>query len=371
MRARRSIPATCALVLVLAGAAGAAIGFGDQEPLDLEAARARWESLDPERRAQLAGRFEELRAMDGERRRALDERLAQLRSAESEALEELPRPAREELEGLRPAERREVVRELAHDALVERSRRVREALPPATRSRLDGADAERVRDFVRERKRARHGERLGMALGELGRELGVPAEERARLSALAPEEREAELIELHRRLLDRRVEQNGLPAWIEPGEWETWRDLRGREFFERVERRRRERGARLEGAAEDSGPARPGPARGPRSDRGSDSEFGRESGHDGGGRQGGPALGEEQRAVMRLLRPDPAWRVELGRLDHRERHERISRRVQERVLAALEARPDLLGAAAPAALEELRGLQGRAFGEALRRQLER
>jgi hypothetical protein len=263
-----------------------------------------------------------------------------------------------------------VVRELAHDTLVERSRRVREALPADARSRLEGADADRVRDFVRERKRARHGERLGTALGELGRELGVPPEERARLEAVAPEQREAELIELHRRLLDRRVERNGLPAWFEPGEWASWRDLRGREFFERVERRRRERGARLEGADEGAGP-RPGPPRGPRSEREAKLEVEREHGRGGGGRPGGPGLGEEARAVLRLLRPDPAWRVELGRLDHRERHAQISRRVQERVLAALEVRPELLGPGAPQALEELRGLDGRAFGEALRRLLER
>ena len=275
----------------------------------LEGARERWEAMSAEERAEIERRFDELNAMDAERRAEIEQRYELVCSAERTALAEMSERSRRQLEELPAGERGVVVRELAREALAERARRAQEHLPATLRERLEHAVGVELDALVREIKLARRDERLSRALERLAGELGLSPEEQSAIAGLSTAEREAKLFELHQRRLERRVQRDGLPEWIAPEEWESWRGLTPREFRSR--------------------------------------------------------LAERQSAP---LRPDPEWHVELGRLPAQDRRAQIEKRLKTRALELLARRPD---APEPAELERLRSLEGQAFFESLRPWTER
>ena len=310
---------------------------------DLDQARARWESMGPEERAEIKRRFERLRGLDAEQRKELERRHSSLKAAERQALEAAPEQVRAELEALPPREREQVVRELGRDALAERGRMARGELPAEVRARLEGADPQERRAILDELKRSNRGDRMFRVAEKLERDLGLPEDKRSRLEGLPPKERERRLFELHARRLERKVERDGLPEWIDPKEWERWGQLEPREFHDRLDRRSREQGQG--GVLEAFGPR-----------RGPGGRAGGPGGLGGPGGPGGPDLGK-------LMRPDPSWRLELRKLPHDERRAEIGRRVRERVLDHLRAQPEAVD---PLELERLEQLEGEAFTEAVR-----
>ena len=345
--------------------AGVAPGQGSPGQDSIDQARARWESMDPQQRAELKRRFEQLRALDSDGRRDLERRHRELREREAEAVDELPQPVRERLETLPPDQRRTMVRELTREALERRGRSIREELPEPLRERLERADPRERRALLAELKGARKDERMQRALGKLERDLELPEGERRGPDQLRPEEREARLFELHRRRVERRVEGEGLPEWIGPDEWKRWGELPPREFHERMDRSRRERGG---GSFREAFKSRRGPdpsAPDPSAPEPSAPESG--APEPGTPDRDEPAEIPRRPSLGQLMHPDPVWRLELLELSPQARRAEISRRVKERVLEAGRTRPDLFEAGE---LERLEQLDGEAFEAALRERRE-
>jgi hypothetical protein len=300
----------------------------------------RWTRMSDAERAEIQRRFEAFRHMDADGQRELERRMLRLRELEERARREMPRELAAELEELDHRQRAQLVREMVEHELSERGRDLYQRLPPEWRRRFEEVHASDRRGVLMEMMQAHRGDSMLHAIGQLARELDLPPEEVRRLQSLAPEEREAELLDLHRRALERRVEEGGLPSWIAPEEWAAWRELSAREFHERFQQRKREAG--LLGFASPLGPA---PGRG---------EPWRE-----------PPPGMQE--LRRRMRPDPLWRLELRDLDPEERGAEVDRRVRERVLELLEERDDLRPGDED--LRSLRRLRGRDFMDRVRASL--
>lgn len=309
----RLLTTVAALVLLLAAPAVAQSSKGP----DVERRRAaleRWEGMPPEKRALLRERFEAYRGMDEAQRRELRRRFEQLRDVERDVEAELPEDVRERLEGLPPAERRELLREHLSDELHERGRRRRRALPRELFERLKSADPGSRRGMLRERFGRVD---LDGALRDLGRKLELGPSELERLTGLPERDKRDALLGLRRRELSARVAREGLPPWLDEQRWRSWQALSDRAFFEA-----------LHGAREANDPQ-----------------------------------AERRRELRRLLRPDPATLAELAHLPERGRRSELERRMRAGALDKLEASPGLLP---EGELEVLRGLEGRAFFERLR-----
>ncbi len=313
-----------ALVLALAAPLAA------QDDRQHAEARERWSRMSAAERAEIERRFEAFRRMDAVQRHQLEDRMGHLREAKKRARERLPRETRKQLDRLGPAKREEIVSELTRENVSERGRDLLERMPAEWRERIEGAaPAERPR-LLRKLKEQNRGTRMEHAFDRLGEELSLSDEEIRRMKSLPLEQREAELLALSRRAMERETETGGLPDWISEAEWKSWKGLPPREFHERRHMKRREAGI--------------GPGRG------------RRDAHEGA------------EHLRRLTHPDPTWRLELQDLSPSERRAEIERRLKERLLEFLEQRRELV---TEEELERLRGLSGRELMDATREQRRR
>jgi len=154
----------------------------------LDEARARWEQMTPEQRAQMRERFERFRQMPPEHREAMEDRARFLREAMRRAEERLSPEDRARIAALAPARRIEVLRDLAMLDGRERGARIHGALPEAWRERLERVPAEeraRVLGEMQQKMREhRHGDPRGQGPESRGgpgpeaRERGADARER-------------------------------------------------------------------------------------------------------------------------------------------------------------------------------------------------
>ena len=307
------------LIAAVLCAAPAAVAWQEAKPAPEEvqekelSPRERWERLSPEEREVMRKRFEEFQRLGEDERRQLRDRTKRMHSMERDVRERLPRDVRRKLEGLPPKERDELMKELVEQEATDRGRRMRDKLPREVREQLESASPEErdrlLRDF-RERHREEWSKR---ALRRYGERFELPEDEVRRLQALPREERKQAVLGFRRREMSERFAADGLPDWLTPDQWKELSALDDRAFFERFDELEPERG--------------------------------------------GP-LGE----LRKLMRPDPAWMLEMSELSPGERRKAMGRRLRERVLGHLEANPDLLPAAE---VERLKELEGREFMEAL------
>ncbi len=352
--------------------ASSALHAAPQRPSDLDGARERWKQFSPEQREELRRRFEHFKRLGEDERATLRGRFEHLGLVKRRAVEELPESVRRDLEALAPPARREVLREVAAERLSEHVRDVLELLPPHIRAEYDGATADErlriVRDFARQlNERARH------ELLRLGRELQLDPARVEAIAKLEPHELGRKVLELKRESIERRVAEHGLPPFITNEQWTQLRTLQGHEFF-------RQWGA-LHGAhaphdrAGPGGERRPGggfgPGEGPGGREGAgppprpEPKAERGGERNGGSRDLSPRA-ERLRAMREAVRPDPAWFVELSRVDPNERRRVIGERLRERALKFLAGAPELVSAQQ---LEQLRKESGGRFHEALKRLL--
>jgi hypothetical protein len=228
-----------AVTLVASGVNARAV----QEPSSptLDAARARWERLSPEEKARLQKNYERYRALSEEERRNLAERARVLHDERERVGKDLPPQTRERLQQLDPDTRREVMRDMVEGEVRERGARIREKMPDAWIQRLEQARPEdRARYLAEFQHRAR--ERITLAaIDKIGRKLDLPREETERLKGLPSEQRMTELLELKKRVSARDAERFGLPDGMTQAQWDEWQALPPAEFFERMQRWRRDR----------------------------------------------------------------------------------------------------------------------------------
>ena len=355
--------------------AGGAPGSEAGAPPDHELAQ-RWRALSPERRAELARRYEQLRAMPDGEREALVARARELQRIEADVLDELSSEQRARFDAMPAETRRGVVHELVLQRARERAERLREALPTERLEALQRGDR-RERERALGDLRREHERELPRRIRAVGTDLGLPEAELGRLVGLPHELQRRELAELVRRRFAAWVAENGPPPGVDPAEVERLLAAPP-DVFARRYGRVRERVAELGllpelGADSDGRGGRPdgprfGPPREGRPDGGRP-EGGRpdggrrdggQRGRDDGGRGGDPAhaapppwarsaLGGRPRgdhgldstgaAWLQRLRaasaPTVAERLELADLPAERRDQVLGERVRERVLGVL------------------------------------
>ncbi len=240
--------------------------FQDEKSPTLDSARARWERLSPEEQARLQKNYERYRALSEEERRNLADRARVLRDERDRVHDELPPRTRERLQQLDPDTRREVMRDLVEGEVRERGARIREKMPEALVQRLEQARPEdRARFLAEFQRRAR--ERVTLAaIDKIGRKLDLPREETERLKALPGDQRLAEVLELKKRLSERDAQQFGLPEGLTQAQWDEWQTLPPAQFFDRMQRWRRERETERNGGVEGQALHELGQAMRPRQD---------------------------------------------------------------------------------------------------------
>jgi len=308
---------------------------------DLERARARWNELSPQHRAELAERFERWKSLSEEERTRLRGRFDKLSSLRRAAQDCLPDKARSDFARLRPEQQASVLSGVASQQIQERGRELLQRMPSYWRERLEGANAaERAR--LLEEFRARMHKKALARIDVFERDGALDATAAARLRQSAPEELARELVGLEVRRFRERAEREGLPPYIDAAQWEQWKSLPQREQWERLHHARH--GSERRNAAEGRGESR-------------------RDGERGGQRT--PASEPEKR-LREALRPDPEWFVEFVNAEPEVRAELVATRLRARALGVLEQTP---GPLSTEQLTELRGLHGREFFEALQRAL--
>jgi hypothetical protein len=304
MGASRTLAVLVALVLFPGLAAGQ----------EREAALERWSRLDEEQRTVLRERFELFKGMNEGKRRELRDRHQRMKELGQDAKARLPKEVRRKLDSLGPDERREVMRDLLREESAERGQDLLERMPSEWRVKLQAAPAEERRMVLGEFKSHHRRRGLSRAIDKLGRELQMSPAQLQELREMAPEQQERRVLELHRSVVDARIARFGLPTWISSEEWDEWQALEPREFFERFNARRRERGVGpLPGLASEAGP-------------------GNERTRAAGWREPDADLSR----LKHLMRPDPEWRLELMKLSPSERRTEMEKRVRARVLEFLD-----------------------------------
>ncbi len=352
------------------------LAFGQELGGGLEQARARWEHMSPAERARIAQHFNEFRGLSEAERERMVSHLNRVAEARREIEARIPDELRAKLEQLEPSERHQVLREYVESAMGERAERLREKMSPELLQKLDGATPAEREELLRTRREELRN-RAPRVIDYLGRQLALPPEEIERLKALPPQEMRSAIGDLGRR----EMERHGPPPGVDPQEFRGWHELPPPEFMERMHCHGM-RGFRGDGE-------RGGPPDG-RSRFGEigppDAPFGgtpgarpevRPEGREGerGARSGGPLptdgprgprresrlTTEGQTLVLRAVRPEREWIVELAAQPREARREEIEKRIHARVVESLRTQT----AVSAAELARLDSLRGREFFEAL------
>ena len=181
-------------------------------PMDLAKARAKWDTLSPERRAELAAAWQKLQKLSPEERAKLVERAERLRAMRQRFQEQLTPEARQRLEAMSPEQREHALRELVHAAGRERGARLRERLPEHTRAEFETLSPEE-----RAQRMARFHEGLAdrglhLIMEKVGERVGVDRAELERLRTLPSAEKEQAVRSLLARLSFEDARKLGLKA---------------------------------------------------------------------------------------------------------------------------------------------------------------
>lgn len=328
-----------ALRCVVAGLFLGALAHGSADP---QTPRERWERMSEDEREVMRERYRELQTMDPEARAELLRQSRGVQQRREQVEEALPGPWRERLSELDPHSRRRVVRDHFFDRARELGRRFRERLPDDLVRKLEGADPlERMR-LLRQFREERREEDLDQLLGRFADELGVSEEERDLWRKLDGDARHEKAMELGRRFVAGRVEALGLPAWISEEDWAELEAQSDRVFLEnwrRLDAGPEYRPDFLPPQSEDRRGGPPGPGAPPE--------------HRPQPRGGPPVL---------ELRPTLEDWLEFHDLPPEARRERVAEKVRARLLQRLEEQ----GRMSEPELEELRGLRGSDFVDAVR-----
>jgi hypothetical protein len=325
------LAASVSAASVPAASAPAAQDAGAPPSTSIESARERWQKLSPERRRELAERFERWRSMSEEERDRMRDRYHWYDRMRRSECDRLPDSAKKSLEGLDPERRCEAIHGLLSERISERGHAILDMLPPEWREKLERASPEerqRIVEEFKERTRARALARID----DLAREGEIAPEEAERLRGLAPNALVGELVTVERR----RIERRGPPSHVNAEQWDAWKALPDRQFFERWnEVRRRSCSSGGKGRSrwhEEEAPRTPREA--------------------------------QLRELQRSLWPESAWWIEVSKLpmSREQRREQVGARRRVQVLEVLARSPEL---ASSAQVEELRALEGEAFFEAL------
>lgn len=228
-----------ALLLLLAAVLAAPLSAqeGSGQSADADALRKRWETLDPESREALRGRYERLRSMSPEERERALTLAKRLRAESDEMLRSLEPAEREAIEALEPAERGRVVRALVADRARVMAARLRLHMTDEERARIkDASSAERA--AILGAVRARVMGELPRKARRMGETLGLSPKELERFSSADPKERRAGMISLARRRAAQHVRTQGLPDSVTEADWERISKLPDGAFVRAVQRLR-------------------------------------------------------------------------------------------------------------------------------------
>jgi hypothetical protein len=302
---------------------------GERTPASIESARERWQKLSPERQRELAERFQRWRSMSEEERAQMRDRYHWYERMRRSECDRLPESAKQSLERLDPERRCEAIHGLLSERISERGQAILDMLPPEWREKLEKASPEqrlRLVEEFRKRMRARSLEHID----DLARDGELSAGEAERLKGLEPAKLVGELVAVERR----RIERRGPPWNVSAEQWEAWKGLSDRQFFEHwneVRRRscsRSERGRRR--WCQEDPPKTPREA--------------------------------EVRELQLSLWRESAWWIEDWKVPSEQKLEHIDSRKRARALEVLERSRELVTADV---LAELRALEGEPFFEAL------
>lgn len=249
----------------------------------IEIAREHWSRMPQDEREEIAVRYRDFQTLDDQERRALYRRARRLSGLQEELVLSLPEGARLRLERLEPEKRRRVLRDMLEDELRDRGLRVHGTLPTELARDLEHAPPSERRRLLRDFDRG--GRRL--RLENLARELGIDEAELGDLSRLDDDELDARLHELRRRVIERAVEERGLPRWLSVDEWSELRAVDDATFTRRWRLALSRRGATEANPFEQ---------------------------------------------LMRSLRPDPSWHVENAHMSSEERRVAVYRMAKKRAL---------------------------------------
>lgn len=360
--------------------------LGQEQAGRLEQARERWERMSPAERARIAQHFNEFRGLSEAERERMKSHLNRIADARREIEASIPAELRTKLDRLESRERHQVLREYVESRMGERAERLREKMSPELVQKLDSATPAEQENLLRARREELR-KRAPGAIDYLARQLALPPEEVARLKALPLEEMRRAIGDLGRRDMERR----GPPPGVDPREFERWHNLPPPEFMERMHGHG-QRGFRGDGERGGPPPEGQHPPRDGRDGRGGEGrrpegrgQFGPDApgGPPPDGPRGGPPpdgdhrdgpegprpprregrlSAEGQKAVLKSLRRESEWIVELAELPREQRNEEIDRRVRARVVENLRSAPNVT----PEELARLDTLKGREFFEALR-----
>lgn len=298
----------------------------------LESVRQRWERLPPEEQARLREIYERYRSLSEDERRALIARSRRVSEEKERVRAQLSDEARANLQKLAPEKRREVLHDLVEGVARDRGARIREKMPEAWINRLDEARPEdRARYLADFQHQARERVARG-AIDKIGRKLELSKDEVERLKALPEPQRAASVLELRNRLSTKDAAEFGLPPGVTQAQWNEWQALPPEEFFEVMQRYRREHEWQQ---AERSGDPQTAPS---------------------------PERVRAYRALEEALRPRALEFVQLADLSPAERRQRLAELRRARVMVVL--RDNAL--AAPERLAELARLPEGEFVRALR-----
>ncbi len=285
------------------------------EPVHAQQGRqARWSKLTPQERERILRNYGEFQRVDPSLRQEHLARWRRLHELGGSGRGVIPAEIQRQLEGLEPAQRRELLREYFQHRLEELELRLERA--GQAKARFGQPGAQPGMPLRGQGGPDQLGQRRARGLREWGTRLGLDAAQVEELENADEQTQIRRLSELRAQFLRGQVAQKGLPPGIAPEEFKTWQNLPPKEFLRRWDDARNLR----QGAHGSKGPP------------------------------------------FQLLRPDPAWFAELAQLEPAARRAEIERRVKQRLLSKWDTLPELgRQPLQPAERSELEALEGPSF----------
>lgn len=275
----------------------------------------RWAALPADRKEELRARWRKVRSLPPEERTRLRRVAARLHSLERGLDQELGAEERKRLQGLDPAERREVVRGLVLSRASSEARSALRRLPAEVATRLDELSPKERRQELAQARESRLGRLLDAMVTQPDR-FGLDPELVEPLRDLDLEARKQSLLVLLRERVLERVDQLG----SEPGLSRERLERMEPEAFARGLLRKLDEDPRVRGLLLGLGGDRPAPGRG------------RPERRDAADRDGAPGMRRLHTALE--IQPDDLLPPEAGSNQDRRRHALGRQRV--RVLRVLE-----------------------------------